>query len=75
MKGEKAFLARALVAGIELRTIKPSRASAVEVDGKVYRSGPAPGLFAILVNGRRVDSFLSRQRALEKIALLLGDTQ
>jgi hypothetical protein len=44
MKGEKAFLAKALVAGIQ---IKPTRASAVETDGKVYHSGPAPGLFAV----------------------------
>jgi hypothetical protein len=67
------LLAQAAAAGITLRQVRATKGGMVVIDGKLAESGPAPATWAITLHGRRIDSFLSEQRAVEKIRQLVAE--
>ena len=77
------LIERAAAAGITMRKTAPAKGSKVKHDAglpwehrsferpRSYKSGASPATYVVLVNGRRVDSFLSEARATRKIRELL----
>ena len=81
MKARLTLLERAAAAGITMRHTQPTSGGTVQA-GFAYLTGDTPmqaksasaqGLYVVLVNGKRVDSFLTQTMAHRKIRELLGE--
>jgi hypothetical protein len=68
-----ALLRQAAEVGLKLRQLRPTKGDVIKDGATVCKSGPSPGSWAVTKNGKRIDSFLSEPRAIEKIRQLLGE--